>query len=252
MVDKKSVNILIVDDDRDLCDTIVNLFKKTGMNIRGVYSAQEALNIINTEEVSILITDIRMPVKDGIYLLREVKKKNRQFPKVLFISGGSVDIETCYSLGVEGFFQKPFDIDEVKRVVMKCLLRKKDWLRLPLNKSRGRITKRFYDWDEMLKSKQVGFGKSGLFFSENYQFFNVGDLCDFKIQFVSGMPVKKIAGQGIVRWVRKSGDNRLSPGVGIEVVHIQDEIMNFYLDYIESLVTVSTIPSHGLDSNPKF
>ena len=242
MVSKKSIKILIVDDDRDLCDSLVELFSLTGMNVQGVYNATDAVEIVKREKTSIVITDIHMPIKDGIWLLKEIKKIDPDFPKVLFISGQSVNLELFYSLGIEGFFAKPFNIESVKRAIMRCLLRKKDWLRYPLNGTKGRITKKFYDWEELKKSKQVAFGKSGLFLSENYQFYKVGDHVDFKMAFLSGSPIKKFQGQGVSRWIRKPGENNLPPGVGLEILHIHRDSMSFYLDQLSLLEGPSTIP----------
>ena len=245
MVAKDQIKILVVDDEVELCDTIVSLFSSSGFTAVGVYSATDALTLLDQQDFSIVISDIRMPKHDGFFLLKEIKKRNSIFPKVLFISGHHIDVESCYSQGIEGFFQKPFNFNEIKRAITRCLLRKKDWLRHPLNGSRGLVSKKYYDWDELLASKFVGFGKNGLFISENYQFYKPGHLINFKFRFVSGHPLPKVEGQGIIKWIRRPSENKLPPGIGLEVVHVKKECIDFYLEYIEQLDTIATIPICG-------
>ncbi len=241
MDSRDSVKILVVDDEKDLCDTIVDLFQMAQINAQGVYSAQEALDVLDRESISIVISDIRMPGKDGFYLLKEIKKRNSEFPRVMFISGQPVDIEACYDFGIHGFFKKPFDFNEVKDAITRCLLRKEDWLYHSYKGSKGKIVKKFYDWQELLNSEQVGFGKIGMFFNHQ-QNFEVGDLCDIKISFVSGAPVKNFIAQGVVRWIREDGSQDLPPGVGIEVVHVDRSSLKFYTELVASLETTSSIP----------
>jgi DNA-binding response OmpR family regulator len=209
----QSIHILIVDDDRELCDAISDLFRKFQFQVSSAYSAQEALTKIDQDHISIVISDVRMPDGDGFYLLEQIKKKGSEFPKVLFVSGSPVDMEKAYAMGIEGFFEKPFDSEQVKKAIKKCLMRKKDWWSVPVNTKSQRISMRFYDWDEMLKSQMVGFGKGGLFLATQKPVAAVNELVDFKMEFTSADPVRKIMGTGIVRWVRTEGDAEQAAGI---------------------------------------
>ncbi len=242
MATKDLVKILVVDDEKDLCDTIVELFQMAQINAQGVYSAQEALRVLDQEPISIVITDIRMPGKDGFYLLREIKKRNVEFPRVMFISGQPVDVETCYDRGIEGFFKKPFDFTEVKEAITRCLLRKEDWLFHSYKGSKRKIVKKFYDWQELVNSEQVGVGRIGMFFTNIQQDLEVGDLCDIKISFLSGAPIKNFIGQGVVRWTRDDSDKEWPSGVGVEIVHVDRSSIHFYTQLVASLKTTSSIP----------
>ena len=62
---------------------------------------------------------------------------------------------------------------------------------------------------------------------------------------VEALPVPAtllVDAQGIVRWIRKPSENALLPGVGVEVIHVDRDCMDFYLQLVEDLLTEATIP----------
>lgn len=242
-MDNRSIRILVVDDEKEFCDIISEAFQQFNFTVYSAYSAQEALEVLRENEIAIVLTDVMMPVHDGFYLLDQIKKRKQEFPKVLFVSGGNVDVEAAYAKGIEGFFEKPFDIHQVKNTIKKCLMRKKDWWAYPLNTRKKRMTLRFYDWEDLVQSEKIAFGKGGIYFYKSAAFPEVGEFIDFKIEFQSGDPVRKIEGHGIVRWTRKLENNGVSPGIGVEVLYIHKDCLQFFIDLAASVPVKSFIPS---------
>jgi len=84
---------------------------------------EEALRLFEENEVSLLLTDMRMPEKDGLSLLHEVKRLRPEIPVVLITAYGT--IESAVSAMKEGatdYLLKPVKMDEVEQVIKRALL----------------------------------------------------------------------------------------------------------------------------------
>jgi signal transduction histidine kinase len=89
MMDK---TVLFVDDEKDICDVLSISLSDLGYKVYTAQNGQEALRIIQDVNPPIVLTDIRMPVMDGIELLRRIKS---QFPEteVVMVTGhGDMDL----------------------------------------------------------------------------------------------------------------------------------------------------------------
>jgi signal transduction histidine kinase len=116
--------ILFVDDEKDICDVLSISLSDLGYKVYTAQNGQEALRIIQEVNPPIVLTDIRMPVMDGIELLRRIK---RQFPEteVVMVTGhGDMDL-AIESLKHEAtdFIVKPIK-DEALEVALKRALEK--------------------------------------------------------------------------------------------------------------------------------
>jgi signal transduction histidine kinase len=116
--------ILFVDDEKDICDVLSISLSDLGYKVYTAQNGQEALRIIQKVNPPIVLTDIRMPVMDGIELLRRIK---RQFPEteVVMVTGhGDMDL-AIESLKHEAtdFIVKPIK-DEALEVALKRALEK--------------------------------------------------------------------------------------------------------------------------------
>ena len=111
--------ILVVDDDT------MNL-KRTKMIIEKYYdvllaeSGKEALEMIETEMVDLILLDIAMPVMDGLETFKNMKESNVEIPVIfLTASGYEDDVRTAISLGAVNYLKKPFFPEELlKRVAL--------------------------------------------------------------------------------------------------------------------------------------
>lgn len=84
--------VLFVDDEKDICDVLSISLSDLGYKVYTAQNGQEALRIIQDVNPPIVLTDIRMPVMDGIELLRRIKS---QFPEteVVMVTGhGDMDL----------------------------------------------------------------------------------------------------------------------------------------------------------------
>ena len=103
-------NILIV-EDAEICRDALEaaLMKAPNLNVRSVTTAEEALQWLAANEVSALVTDLRLPRMDGFALIEAVRARLGSLP-IVVISGDS-DPETpaqLAGLGANAYFPKPY------------------------------------------------------------------------------------------------------------------------------------------------
>jgi DNA-binding response OmpR family regulator len=117
-----NVKTLIVDDDPIVLDSCKRVFEAEGFEVCLVPSADKALEVMKNNIFDILLIDVKMPERDGMYLMREVKE---QWPEVpIVVMSGYPTPETIadgFQLGAEKFIAKPFTPDELLAIVRQVL-----------------------------------------------------------------------------------------------------------------------------------
>ena len=84
MINAKLVQVVLVDDDIDLLETMSSTFKLFGLSVVCFTNGRDALEHIKNEPVDIVISDVRMPNGDGMELLNKLKEINKK-SKVFFM-----------------------------------------------------------------------------------------------------------------------------------------------------------------------
>ena len=110
-------NILVVDDDKEIVKAIEIYLGKENYNIFKAYDGEQALKVIDKNEIHLAILDVMMPNKDGLETLEEIRK-NRNIP-VIILSAKSEDIDKINGLniGADEYVTKPFNpIELIARV----------------------------------------------------------------------------------------------------------------------------------------
>ena len=113
--------ILIVDDEVRITN-ILKINFRDKYNVLTANSGRKALEILESEPVNLVITDIRMPQMDGNTLIQEIKKTNPTLPVIVLTAYGSIEnaIETIKQ-GAYDYIQKPINIDHLSRAIEKAL-----------------------------------------------------------------------------------------------------------------------------------
>lgn len=114
--------ILIVDDEIDICHTLSEILNKR--NFETVYTTDplKVISILQSENINLVLLDLKIPEIDGIQLLKKIKKILNNIP-VIMISGHARtdDIVTAMKYGALNFYTKPLDntklINEINKVV---------------------------------------------------------------------------------------------------------------------------------------
>ncbi|UCB48897.1 MAG: response regulator [Deltaproteobacteria bacterium] len=108
-------SVLIVDDEEDFVETMVNRLKKRKIDITGVLSGEEALELMNKRPFDVVILDIKMPGgMDGIECLREMKKIQPIAEVILLTGHGSVETSIeGMKLGAFDYLLKPVSLEDL-------------------------------------------------------------------------------------------------------------------------------------------
>ena len=101
-------NVLVVEDEIEICDAIVIYLKTQGYHVYKANNGQEGLNIISNQTIHLAIVDIMMPIMDGIQMTMKVRE-NYDFP-IIMLSAKSEDIDkiTGLNIGADDYVTKPF------------------------------------------------------------------------------------------------------------------------------------------------
>jgi CheY-like chemotaxis protein len=118
-------DILIVDDEVALRKNLGLVLTRKGHFIREASNGREALHLIADKLPDLLVTDLFMPVKDGIEIIREVRRLHPQLP-IIAMSGGlkgdqDVFLKMAEHMGVKATLSKPFSIQDFQAAVEKVL-----------------------------------------------------------------------------------------------------------------------------------
>ena len=102
--------ILVVDDEEPLLEVMREILEYENYNVLTASGGREAFSIVQSKKVELIITDIRMPLGDGVELLLEVRKRNKKFPPVIVLTGySSHNTASLMEKGADFVMQKPVD-----------------------------------------------------------------------------------------------------------------------------------------------
>lgn len=110
-------NILVCDDDRQIVEAIDIYLTGEGFHVLKAYDGQEALDIMDTQEVDLLICDVMMPGLDGIRTTLKVRETSSIPIIILSAKGEDADKILGLNIGADDYITKPFNpLELVARV----------------------------------------------------------------------------------------------------------------------------------------
>ena len=117
------MNILVVDDDREIVDSIAIFLSGEGYKVFKAYDGIEALDVLSDTQIHLMILDIMMPKLDGIKTLLKLRE-SRNIP-VILLSAKSEDADKILGLtaGADDYVTKPFNPSELVARVKSQLRR---------------------------------------------------------------------------------------------------------------------------------
>lgn len=122
LFDWSKVSLLIVDDDSDLLETLCDYYKSLGALVYSALDGQKALEIVHDKDVSLILSDLQMPVMDGAALLNAVLEKKIKIP-FIFITGQTHFTEAkALHLGANGLIYKPYKLKMMNEKIQNVLI----------------------------------------------------------------------------------------------------------------------------------
>jgi DNA-binding NtrC family response regulator len=124
MVMQESKRLLIVDDEETLTFSLYQtfIFSQNNYEVVTAASAEEALNKMQDNPFDLVLSDISMPGMSGLQLLDHIRKLYPHTAVIIMTAYGNEERkEEAIAKGAIHYIEKPFEIKEVKRLVMEVL-----------------------------------------------------------------------------------------------------------------------------------
>ncbi len=106
-------NVLVCDDERDIVNALTICLEAEGYKVYKAYNGKEAIKVVDSHEIHLILLDIMMPVMDGIVCISEIRSRHNM--PVIFLSAKSEDTDKILGLnmGADDYVTKPFNMVEV-------------------------------------------------------------------------------------------------------------------------------------------
>jgi DNA-binding NtrC family response regulator len=128
--------VLIVDDEKPICDFLTRWIEAWGYVVKSANSADEAAGLMAEDPASILLCDVMMPGRDGLSLLSEVR---RRWPQTAIIMATAVqDLQTIVRSRNEGavdYVTKPFGREPLRQALKRAEEQRQDVTASPSDQS---------------------------------------------------------------------------------------------------------------------
>jgi DNA-binding NtrC family response regulator len=137
-----SLNILVVDDDKDVCEYLQDFLTTEGYQVSSVNDPTQAEVELRRSEFHVVVLDLMMPKVSGIDLLGQIRKLDDDLAIVILTGYPSLESATAsIEYDVSAYIRKPFSADEFREVLGRIarkkglVLRKEDELHLTIGRN---------------------------------------------------------------------------------------------------------------------
>lgn len=119
------MHILVVEDERKLCDTIVRSLNRLAYSVDYCYDGQSAMEMLAFEKFDLVVLDLNLPGADGMTVLKTLRQ-NDYDTKVLILSARSEVTDKVDGLdaGADDYLTKPFHLEELAARIRNLTLRR--------------------------------------------------------------------------------------------------------------------------------
>ncbi|WP_018923195.1 response regulator [Salsuginibacillus kocurii] len=113
--------VLIVDDQPGIRVLLQEILKKDGHKVLEAGTADTALALTRKEDPDLILLDMKIPGMNGIEILEVIREEKYSCPVIMMTAYEELNmLNKAEELGVVSHFPKPFDIEEMRQVVLKC------------------------------------------------------------------------------------------------------------------------------------
>lgn len=119
-----ATRVLIVDDSNSMRGFIRAALAEGGLDLIEATNGQDALAALDGHTVDLIITDVNMPVMDGITLVKEIRRRqdNRRTPVLILTTECDAEMKQAgKAAGATGWIVKPFNPQQLRQVIAKVL-----------------------------------------------------------------------------------------------------------------------------------
>ena len=118
------MRILVVEDERALCETIVRSLRRLAYSVDPCYDSDTAIDLLGSERYDLVLLDLNLPGADGMTVLRTLRQTDRE-TRVLILSARSEVADKVEGLdaGANDYLAKPFHLEELEARIRSLTLR---------------------------------------------------------------------------------------------------------------------------------
>jgi len=232
----EEASVLLVEDEPLLCEAMTAWLGRVAGRALCAANGKEALRLVRGNRVDLVVSDVRMPVMDGLALLEAINRLRPGKPPVILVTGYSdLTLREAFDRGAEAMLEKPIDRQELLLAMRRALVPLTELSRQP--RRRGievKLKSRFTSLASALETRKIAFGRKG-FCIQRAGVLREGPL-DFAFDFKEDRRV--FAGQGRVCWT--APDEHYA---GVEISHLEDLCLAWLLDLLNRQTPIASIPA---------
>lgn len=114
--------ILVIEDKESMAEMLKETLEAEGYNVISAGDGMEGIRRLKEERIDLVLTDLKLPKKSGIDILKAVKEENQLVPVIVMTAFGSVEIAVeAMKAGAFDFITKPFDTDHLLMLMKRAL-----------------------------------------------------------------------------------------------------------------------------------
>jgi DNA-binding response OmpR family regulator len=117
-------NVLVVDDDWRIRELVQLALEESGLSVRTAGDGVSAIALMLEERPAAIVLDLTLPGTDGFAVAEAVRKVHGEDVPILVVTADGNAREKAGAIGAVGYLGKPFDIDELTRLVEQALGRR--------------------------------------------------------------------------------------------------------------------------------
>ena len=118
----KEMNILLIDDDEWIRDSLTLFFENEGCRLVTLETAEEGIVALKKKSYDIIIADYKLPGMDGLEFFRHLQKSHPNVIKILITAYGSNKVVSeAFKLGIHDFIDKPFTSETIERSLLRLI-----------------------------------------------------------------------------------------------------------------------------------
>ena len=119
------MHLLVVEDERALCDTIVRSLRRLAYSVDFCYDGDRALELLAAEQYDLVLLDLNLPGKDGMTVLRTLRQTDRETRVLILSARGEVEDKVQgLDAGANDYLAKPFHLAELEARIRSLTLRR--------------------------------------------------------------------------------------------------------------------------------
>lgn len=151
------MRILLAEDERALSNALVTILKRNNYSVDAVYDGQTALDYSETNVYDAVILDVMMPKKDGIAVVRELRRRNNPVPVIMLTARSELDDKIAgLDGGADDYMTKPFEVKELLARLRAVTRRKGEKTENVLSFGNVRLNRSTYEMSVHENSVKLG------------------------------------------------------------------------------------------------